>query len=106
MESWMLVTGALLIGALLSYAVAIAWRNAWRGGDAPPPLFTMLGLRGRPADQVLDELGADAIARALRRCVFCSSGESCRQRAGAGLPMPDYCPNQAFIEHACCSRTI
>ena len=98
MESWMLVAGALLIGALFSYAVAIAWRNALRNSDVPPPLFTMLALRGRAPDQLLDELGADAIARALRRCVFCSSGVSCQQRAGAGLPMPDHCPNQAFID--------
>ena len=105
MESLMLVAGALLIGALFAYAVAKAWRNALRSSDGPPPLFTMLGLRGRAADQVQDELGADAIAVALRRCAFCSSGESCRERAGAGLPMPDYCPNAAFIEHACTSRT-
>lgn len=106
MEPLMLVATSVLVGVLLAFGLAMAWRAIARNGDAaPPPLFAMLGLRGRAPDQVQDELGGDAVAVALRRCVFCASSEICRQRAAAGQSMPDYCPNAGFITHPYNSRT-
>lgn len=106
MESLILVAASVLVGLLLAFGLAMAWRAIARNGDAPPPpLFAMLCSRGRAADQVQDELGPDAMAVALCRCLFCASSEICRQRAAAGQSMPDYCPNAEFIAHACSSRT-
>lgn len=106
MESLILVAASVLVGLLLAFGLAMAWRAIARNGDAaPPPLFAMLCSRGRAPDQVQDELSADAMAVALRSCVFCASSEICRQRAAAGQSMPDHCPNAGLIAQACSSRT-
>jgi hypothetical protein len=98
MESLVLMTAATLVAALFVYSLARVWRNLAHA-DAPP-LLSMLAACGSSADQTQETLGPEAMALALRRCTFCASGESCRQKAAAGKPRPDYCPNAGFIAHA------
>lgn len=99
-----LIAAGLLVGAALAYGLAKTWRNVSRD-TGTQPLLLMLDLHGRSPAQVEGELGPEGMALALRRCVFCSAGDLCRQRAAAAQSMPDYCPNAGFIAHACNSRT-
>ncbi len=93
MEMLILIVILVAIGAVFGYALLKVWGNATRRVD-PPPLLSILD-SSSPAQA---QASPEATAVALRRCTFCASGEHCRQLLAAGQPIPEYCPNTAFLE--------
>jgi D-arabinose 1-dehydrogenase-like Zn-dependent alcohol dehydrogenase len=87
---------ALAAIALVACGLVAAWRHLMRD-RGPLPLFGMLRQKGVTAFEAGDELGAEALANAARRCAYCGSGDECRQRVAAGTPPPADCPNAALF---------
>ncbi len=87
---------ALAVLALVAWGLVAAWRRMMRE-SGPLPLFGMLKQKGVTAFEAGDELGAEALARAARRCACCGTGDECRQRVAAGAPPPADCPNAALF---------
>jgi hypothetical protein len=95
-----LIALTIVVGMMLAYGGANAWRNLMRDDDAPLALFRMLGQRGLTPEQLENAVGPEALALAVQRCTLCFSVEECRDRAAAGRCVPEHCPNARFFAHA------
>jgi len=87
--AWLAVLGMLAGGAAIGL-----WRvlkalagTATRAplDDSPLPFFAMLQSRGLTVEQLESAVGIQALALAVRRCVFCSLRRACAGNA-AGCP--------------------
>ena len=87
-----------LIGAAwLAIVLMLVWGAAValvRLARTPPlPFFAMVERHGLTFDEMERAVGADALARALRRCADCTRRHSCAEELAG-------CPNAPLFRHA------
>ena len=88
-----------LIGAVwLAILLMLAWGAAGAlyrllQATRPLPFFAMIERHGLSLDEMERAVGADALARALRRCADCSRKRSCMGDLAG-------CPNAPLFRHA------
>lgn len=90
------IAGWLLIGGLLAWALAFAWKRSMHD-TGPLPLFGLLNRRGLALEQLCDVAGAQAVGLAVRRCTFCRSRDACAQRSADADAIPEGCPNATLF---------
>ena len=93
--------GALwaLCAAVLIWGVVDALRKGL-GGDGSLPWFDQLARRGLTPVRAEQAVGAEQLARAVRRCVLC------RERAACSAGQPVDCPNASTLERLTFARII
>jgi hypothetical protein len=79
------------VAALLGYALFDAWRRVLRD-STPLPMFGILSREGLSPGEAQEQLGAEALAYATRRCTLCATGGDCNARLAAGD-----CPNAGLF---------
>ena len=79
------------VAALLGYGLFDAWRRMFRD-STPLPLFDLLSREGLSPGEAQEQLGAEALAYATRRCTLCATGDNCSARLAAGD-----CPNAGLF---------
>src|SRR3970040_1295422 len=79
------------VAALLGYGLFDAWRRMFRD-STPLPLFDLLRREGLSPGEAQEQLGAEALAYATRRCTLCATGGDCSARLAAGD-----CPNAGLF---------
>ncbi|HEU4351394.1 MAG TPA: hypothetical protein VFR66_05925 [Burkholderiales bacterium] len=92
----------IVIGMLGAAWLAILLMLAWGAAGAlyrllqatrPLPFFALIEHHGLSLDEMERAVGADALARALRRCADCTRRRSCDGDLAA-------CPNAPLFYHA------
>jgi len=79
------------VAALLGYGLYDAWRRVLRN-STPLPMFDILRREGLSPGEAQEQLGAEALAYATRRCTLCATGGDCSARLAAGD-----CPNAGLF---------
>jgi hypothetical protein len=79
------------VAALLGYGLYDAWRRVLRN-STPLPMFGILSREGLSPGEAQEQLGAEALAYATRRCTLCATGGDCSARLAAGD-----CPNAGLF---------
>ena len=79
------------VAALMGYALFDAWRRVLHD-STPLPLFDLLSREGLSPGEAQEQLGAEALAYATRRCTLCATGGDCSARLAAGD-----CPNAGLF---------
>ena len=79
------------VAALLGYALFDAWRRVLCD-SMPLPMFGILSREGLSPGEAQEQLGAEALAYATRRCTLCAAGGDCNARLAAGD-----CPNAGLF---------
>lgn len=77
--------------ALLGYGLFDAWRRVLRNSTRLP-MFGILRREGLSPGEAQEQLGAEALAHATRRCTLCATGDDCSARLAAGD-----CPNAGLF---------
>jgi hypothetical protein len=84
--AWLAIALALVWGVAVALHRLVRWSR-------PLPFFAMIERHGLTCDQMERAVGADALARALRRCADCTRRRSCDGDLAA-------CPNAPLFYHA------
>jgi hypothetical protein len=79
------------LAVLLGYGLFDAWRRVLRH-STQLPMFDILRREGLSPGEAQDQLGAEALAYATRRCTLCVGGADCSARLAAGD-----CPNASLF---------
>jgi hypothetical protein len=77
---------------MLVWGVVAALYRLFADDSAPLPFFVMLECQGLDARQLEAAVGAEGMARALRRCALCAGRRDCAR--GRRVE----CPNEALIK--------
>ena len=96
LESLVVVSPLVLLGAISLYAALRAWKSA---DDGPVLLGEMLGRQGKDALHMAAASGAYDFASAVRRCANCAAAQHCRSwlDSGAREGYEDFCPNAGYV---------